>query len=197
MPPPFDKVGTEAVANDVLCADRACQQVETPSRTLASDTGPVSHPRDRTRVRRTHAMLIGQRRDDAGGEIMREGSPQKDEIVEPAPDRRLLARIAWQVGLRGGRGFVARVRTVCGARWREGGTTDLCGDEVRHKRVASPFEFYFALPDVYIPHALVLGEVVPGRRRQSCCPTRAVGVSSCAARCGPVRVEASGPSRVS
>lgn len=82
------------------------------------------------RVRKgfTHAVLVGERGHDAGGKVVREGSPQKDKVVEPSADLRRVTGIGGQVGV--GR------------------------DEVRDKGVAGPLEFDFAVADVDVPHAL-------------------------------------------
>lgn len=77
----------------------------------------------------THAVLVGERGHDAGGEIVREGSPEKDKVVEAPADLRVVTGIGGQVGVG--------------------------GDEVRDKGVAGAFEFDFAVADVDVPHALV------------------------------------------
>lgn len=52
--------------------------------------------------RRTHAVLVGQWRDDGGGEVLGQVLAEEGEVLEPAPRGRFLGRKVLQVGLRAG-----------------------------------------------------------------------------------------------
>lgn len=83
---PLDKVGAEAVADDVLCE-------------LARGQHRDERGCRREKEGRTHAVLLGQGRDNAGGKVLDERVAQEDKVVVAAACGRRLAAVAWEVGL--------------------------------------------------------------------------------------------------